>query len=83
MYQSLQLRLDPPQQQLQPVGDDVNLLLRLHAVVCGGVQQQLGGDLLQRAHLLPALLQLLLQRLPAGGNKRSATHPRLQASTPS
>lgn len=71
-YQSLQVGVEPPQQQLQPVGDDVDLLLGLHAVVSGDVQQQLGGDLLQRAHLLPPPLQLLLQLLPPGGDTGSA-----------
>lgn len=51
------------QQEMQFVADDVDLLFGLHAVLSGGLQEQLGGDLLQRGDLSLAAPQLRLQSL--------------------
>lgn len=52
-----------PQQEAQLVTDDVDRLLGLHAVLSGGLEEELRGDLLQRGDLPLPATQLLLQRL--------------------
>ena len=64
--QGAQLPGHPPQQEAELVGDDVDLLLGLQAVLLGHLQEQLGGDLLEGGDLLLLAQQLLLHLLQEG-----------------
>lgn len=64
--QRVQVSRHLSQQEVQLVADDVDLLFGLHAVVSGGLQEELRGDLLQRGDLPPPAEQLLLQSLQQG-----------------
>lgn len=67
--QHMQISGHPPQEEAELVADDVHLLLGLHAVLSCGLQEQLGGDLLQRRHLLLPSRKLLPQLLQVGSSE--------------
>ena len=60
----------PPQQEAELVGDDVDLLLGLQAVLLRHLQEQLGGDLLEGGDLLLLAPQLLLHHLQGATQSR-------------
>lgn len=64
------------QQQTQFVADDVDLLLRLDAVLSRGLQEELRGDLLQRGDLPLPAAQLLLQSLQQGATESTRVRRR-------
>lgn len=79
--QCVQVSSHVSQQEMQLVADDMDLLLGLHAVFSGGLQEELRGDLLQRGDLPLAAAQILLQSLQQGATESTAVSTQLGLNT--